>query len=200
MLHPSFDPKAKEEATARGDLIAKGLNASPARPPAWPSSTPSAPMKRAEAGEAVILVRPETSPEDVHGMLRLQGHPHPARRRHLARGRGGARQQPALRGRLRRHHASTRSKRQFTVGRPRDQGRRRHLHRRHHRRGLRRRHPDDRRRFRQGAGAGDAPRAGPTRSAAWASGPTPTIRAMRSARARLRRRGHRPVPHRAHVL
>jgi len=73
MLHPSFDPKAKEEASRRGDLIAKGLNASPGAGTGVAVFESRRAMQRAEAGEDVILVRPETSPEDVGGMLLSRG-------------------------------------------------------------------------------------------------------------------------------
>ncbi|MHB1296124.1 MAG: pyruvate, phosphate dikinase [Anaerolineae bacterium] len=73
MLHPSFDPKAKQEAAARGDLIATGLNASPGAGTGVAVLEAKRAMQRAEAGDAVILVRPETSPEDVGGMLLSKG-------------------------------------------------------------------------------------------------------------------------------
>ena len=73
MLHPSFDPKAKEEASRRGDLIATGLNASPGAGTGVAVFESRRAMQRAEAGEDVILVRPETSPEDVGGMLLSRG-------------------------------------------------------------------------------------------------------------------------------
>ena len=69
MLHPSFDQKAKDAAAKRGDLIAKGLNASPGAATGVAVFDSKRAMQRAEAGEAVVLVRPETSPEDVGGML-----------------------------------------------------------------------------------------------------------------------------------
>ncbi|MGC8786534.1 MAG: pyruvate, phosphate dikinase [Anaerolineae bacterium] len=72
LLHPVFDEKAKEEARASGRYLAKGLNASPG------AATGIAIFDATRAQEAarngpVILVRPETSPEDVHGMLVAQG-------------------------------------------------------------------------------------------------------------------------------
>ena len=45
----------------------------PARPSAKPSSTPTAPRRRARPATPVVLVRPETSPDDVHGMLVAKG-------------------------------------------------------------------------------------------------------------------------------
>ncbi len=73
LMHPIFDPKAKEEAAKRGDLLAKGLNASPGAGMGVAVFDSKRAMQRAEAGEAVILVRPETSPEDVGGMLLSKG-------------------------------------------------------------------------------------------------------------------------------
>ena len=73
LLHPFFDPVAKQGAQERGDLLAEGLNASPG------AGTGEAVFdgKRAQAlaseGKAVILVRPETSPDDVPGMLVSKG-------------------------------------------------------------------------------------------------------------------------------
>jgi pyruvate,orthophosphate dikinase len=61
LLHPTLDPDAPR------DLLAKGLPASRARPRV-PSCWTRKPPKGAERGEAVILVRVETSPEDIHGM------------------------------------------------------------------------------------------------------------------------------------
>ena len=67
------------------------------------------PRGRAEASGAkpVILVRPETSPDDVHGMLAAQGRPHRPRRRHEPRGGRRARHGHAVRGRRRVASAST---------------------------------------------------------------------------------------------
>ncbi|MFO7918824.1 MAG: pyruvate, phosphate dikinase [Anaerolineae bacterium] len=73
MLHPMFDMEAKEEAIQRGDLVAKGLNASPGAAQGVAVLDSDRAAERAEAGEPVILVRPETSPDDVGGMLMSQG-------------------------------------------------------------------------------------------------------------------------------
>jgi len=72
LLLPRFDQKAKDQATAAGKLLAKGLNASPG------AATGKAIFdadSAAELGktEAVVLVRPETSPDDVHGMIQARG-------------------------------------------------------------------------------------------------------------------------------
>jgi len=73
MLHPSFDPKAKETAFRKGDLIARGLNASPGAATGAAVFESERAMQRAEHGEDVVLVRPETSPDDVGGMLLSKG-------------------------------------------------------------------------------------------------------------------------------
>jgi len=73
MLHPMFDPKAKLVAIENGDLITKGLNASPGAATGVAIFDSARAMERAEAGDAVILVRPETSPDDVGGMLLSKG-------------------------------------------------------------------------------------------------------------------------------
>jgi pyruvate, orthophosphate dikinase len=73
LLHPMFDPEAKEAAKERGDLVATGLNASPGAATGVAVFDSDRAMARAEAGEDVILVRPETSPDDVGGMLLSKG-------------------------------------------------------------------------------------------------------------------------------
>ena len=67
LLHPTLDPKAPRT------LLGRGLPASPgAASGAAVFSADEAEM-RAGKGEAVILVRIETSPEDIHGMHAAQG-------------------------------------------------------------------------------------------------------------------------------
>ncbi len=69
-LHPQFEPKA----TAGGTLLARGLNVSPGA--AVGQVAFDADMAEAWAkndGKQVIMVRPETKPDDVHGMLAAQG-------------------------------------------------------------------------------------------------------------------------------
>ena len=72
-LHPHFDPKAKVQATERGDLLAVGLNASPGAATGIAIFDADTAEERGQGGEAVILVRPETNPDDVHGMVQAQG-------------------------------------------------------------------------------------------------------------------------------
>jgi pyruvate,orthophosphate dikinase len=67
LLHPTLDPKAPRK------VIAKGLPASPGAASGKIVFTADDAEKQAHAGEKVILVRRETSPEDIHGMHAAQG-------------------------------------------------------------------------------------------------------------------------------
>ena len=62
LLHPVIDPKAKLE------VIAKGLPASPGAATGAVVFHAERAVEWATAGKAVILVRKETSPDDIHGM------------------------------------------------------------------------------------------------------------------------------------
>ncbi len=72
-LHPRFDPVAVEEAKKAGLLLAWGLNASPGAASGIAIFDADTAEKRGKAKEKVILVRPETNPDDVHGMIAAQG-------------------------------------------------------------------------------------------------------------------------------
>ncbi|MBU6236036.1 MAG: pyruvate, phosphate dikinase, partial [Alphaproteobacteria bacterium] len=67
LLHPTLDPKAKKQ------IIAKGLPASPGAAQGKAVFTADEAEAWAKRGEAVILIRVETSPEDIHGMHAAQG-------------------------------------------------------------------------------------------------------------------------------
>jgi len=67
LLHPQFDPKASFT------VLAKGLNASPGAAVGKVYFTADEAEARHAAGERVILVRPETSPDDLHGMIAAEG-------------------------------------------------------------------------------------------------------------------------------
>src|SRR3984885_10567091 len=67
LLHPMLDPKAPRT------LLGKGLPASPGAASGTVVFTADEAESRAAKGEAVILVRIETSPEDIHGMHAAQG-------------------------------------------------------------------------------------------------------------------------------
>jgi pyruvate,orthophosphate dikinase len=144
LLHPTLDPKAPRT------LISKGLPASPGAASGAAVFNSDEAEMRAAKGEPVILVRIETSPEDIHGM-------------HAARGilttRGGMTSHAAVVAR--------------GMGRPCVAGAVGRV-----------RHPD-------GLGGRAAPDEGAhqCRDAA----------GCRDG-AQIRRRGDRPVPHRAHVL
>ncbi len=67
LLHPTLDPKAEKK------LFAKGLPASPGAASGAVVFSADEAELRAQKGEAVILVRIETSPEDIHGMHAARG-------------------------------------------------------------------------------------------------------------------------------
>ena len=69
LLHPQFDAKALKAATPMG----KGLGASPGAACGKVVFTAEDAVKWAEKGEKVVLVRLETSPEDITGMKAAQG-------------------------------------------------------------------------------------------------------------------------------
>lgn len=69
LLLPSFDPKAKEKA----NVLTRGLPASPGAAVGKLAFTADEVVERTAAGEAVLLVRKETSPEDVDGMHSAAG-------------------------------------------------------------------------------------------------------------------------------
>ncbi len=72
-LHPRFDPEAVQKAKDEGRLLAVGLNASPGAASGIAIFDADTAEERGKAGEAVILVRPETNPDDVHGMVEAKG-------------------------------------------------------------------------------------------------------------------------------
>lgn len=69
LLLPSFDAESKKS----GKIIAKGLNASPGAAVGKIVFNPEEAAERGDAGEKVILVRIETCPDDIHGMIPSQG-------------------------------------------------------------------------------------------------------------------------------
>jgi pyruvate,orthophosphate dikinase len=74
MLHPQFDPKTTEEARQAGKLLATGVNASPGAAVGQVYFDADKTEKMAkEEGQQVIMVRPFTKPDDVHGMLAAEG-------------------------------------------------------------------------------------------------------------------------------
>ncbi|OFZ30248.1 MAG: pyruvate, phosphate dikinase [Bdellovibrionales bacterium RIFCSPHIGHO2_01_FULL_40_29] len=67
LLHPTLDPKAVKT------VLAKGLPASPGGVCGHIVFTPEEAVELREKGQKVILVRVETSPEDIAGMIAAQG-------------------------------------------------------------------------------------------------------------------------------
>jgi pyruvate, orthophosphate dikinase len=67
LLHPTLDPKSTKT------LLAKGLPASPGAVSGAIVFTPEEAVEAKEQGKKVILVRIETSPEDIAGMVAAQG-------------------------------------------------------------------------------------------------------------------------------
>ena len=188
VLHPQFSGSGHT-------VLARGLGASPGAAVGRVYLTADDAQAAAERGEKVVLVRSETSPEDVHGMLAAEGIltargglvSHAAV---VARGWG----KPAVVGAEALRIAG------LVVHRGRHRGRRGglDLRRRHPRHGGAGPGPGDRRRdpprVRDHPGLG---RRGPGRPP---RGPGQRRqRARRRQRPPSRGRGHRPVPDRAHV-
>lgn len=61
------------EVAVNAELLAEGLPASPGLASGCIATTPERAIAMADEGKTVILVRPETSPDDVHGMARVAG-------------------------------------------------------------------------------------------------------------------------------
>jgi pyruvate,orthophosphate dikinase len=67
LLHPMIDPNAELEVAARG------LNASPGAACGKVVLDADTAEERGKTGESVILVRWETTPDDIHGLIQAQG-------------------------------------------------------------------------------------------------------------------------------
>ena len=67
LLHPMIDPKATY------DVAAKGLNASPGAAKGKIALDADTAEEWGKAGEDVILVRRETTPDDIHGLIQASG-------------------------------------------------------------------------------------------------------------------------------
>ncbi|MGD2051437.1 MAG: pyruvate, phosphate dikinase [Acidimicrobiia bacterium] len=72
-LHPQLEAGSRAAAADEGNLIATGLNVSPGAAVGVIAFDADKAVAMADAGEKVILVRPETKPDDVHGMLAAEG-------------------------------------------------------------------------------------------------------------------------------
>jgi pyruvate,orthophosphate dikinase len=74
LLQPIFDPEAKRQAVAEGKLLAKGINAGPgAATGKIKFFADDAEAHVLKHGKGVVLVRRETSPEDIRGMQAADG-------------------------------------------------------------------------------------------------------------------------------
>ncbi len=72
LLHPQFDPKALKEAD-KNNLVGKGIAASPGAAAGSIVFTAEDAVVEGKKGKKVVLVRLETSPEDIEGMKYSQG-------------------------------------------------------------------------------------------------------------------------------
>ena len=90
LLRPIFDPAKKRSAMEAGRLLAKGLNAGPGAASGKVVFTAQDAFEWGGRGEKVLLVREETSPEDIKGMNASEG---------ILTARGGMTSHAALVGR-----------------------------------------------------------------------------------------------------
>ncbi len=90
LLRPIFDAEEKKKAIAEGRLLAKGLNAGPGAASGRVVFSATEAVEQAKKGDPVILVRIETSPEDIKGMSAAVG---------ILTARGGMTSHAALVGR-----------------------------------------------------------------------------------------------------
>ena len=73
LLQPTFNPAEKDKIIDAGKLLAVGLNAGPGAASGKVVFNAEDAVEWAERGEKVILVRWETSPDDIRGMDAAQG-------------------------------------------------------------------------------------------------------------------------------
>jgi pyruvate,orthophosphate dikinase len=74
LLHPQFSESVKKEArAAERQLVYKAVNASPGAAVGQAVFDADTAEKWAKEGKSVIMVRPETKPDDVHGMIAARG-------------------------------------------------------------------------------------------------------------------------------
>ena len=192
LLSPVFDPAEWKKLP----VATKGLPASPGAASGQVVFTSEQAVAWAEQGKKVLLVRKETAPDDIHGMEVAQG---------ILTATGGMTSHAAVVGRQMGRpsvvgasalHIDEKAK-SFTRRRPDPQGRGLAVVRRPHRRSEGRqgghqaeRDPPGARGQDEARGVGHLPPAsrrcsdGPTRSARWASAPTPTSRTSPSWRTR----------------
>ena len=184
------------DPTATYDVAAHGLNASPGAACGAIVLDADTAEEHGKAGESVILVGWETSPDDIHGMIWSKGvlTAHGGMTSHaavVARGHGQAVRRRLRRAEHRRRHEDG-ADREPRAARGRHDHDRRRQRQRDHRRGLARAAADQR-------GLRDDPRLGRRRPPAEGA----RERGQRGGLgegARVRRPGDRALPHRAHVL
>ncbi|HSJ58292.1 MAG TPA: pyruvate, phosphate dikinase [Anaerolineae bacterium] len=73
LLHPQFTLQALEQARAEGSFLGRGVNASPGAAVGMAAFDADTAEEWGQAGKDVIMVRPETKPDDVHGMIASRG-------------------------------------------------------------------------------------------------------------------------------
>ena len=74
LLHPQFSAETKAKARSAGSMIvSKAVNASPGAAVGMAVFDADTADEWGKAGKAVIMVRPETKPDDVHGMIAAKG-------------------------------------------------------------------------------------------------------------------------------
>ncbi len=73
LLHPQFNSSAKAQARAAGTYLGSGVNASPGAAVGIAAFDADLAEEWGLAGKDVIMVRPETKPDDVHGMIASKG-------------------------------------------------------------------------------------------------------------------------------
>jgi pyruvate,orthophosphate dikinase len=72
-LHPQFDEKEVHKAKEEGRLLGSGVNASPGAAVGMLVFDADTAEAWGNAGKDVIMIRPETKPDDVHGMIAARG-------------------------------------------------------------------------------------------------------------------------------
>ena len=73
VLMPQFVAEAKAAASKDGRLLAQGVGGSPGAASGIVVTDPDRAVEMADAGQKVVLVRHETSPDDVHGIIKAAG-------------------------------------------------------------------------------------------------------------------------------
>ncbi|MCL5036113.1 MAG: pyruvate, phosphate dikinase [Chloroflexi bacterium] len=73
LLHPYYKPEDKDKAIADGRLLAKGIPASPGAAAGTVVFDSDEAVRLKEEGKDLVLVRPETTPDDAQGMLASKG-------------------------------------------------------------------------------------------------------------------------------